>query len=165
MAKPTIMVLNGPNLNMLGTRQPEIYGADSLSDIEARLRKQATTLGIALDLRQSNFEGELVTWIQEARSSCAGIIINPGAYTHTSVAILDALLACDLPVIELHLSNPHRRESFRHQSYVSQAATAVICGLGALGYEVALDAMVGLIGRKSAAKRGTRSARKKDPRG
>ena len=142
----TIMVLNGPNLNLLGTRQPEIYGSQTLTDIEASLKKHAETLDLAIDFRQSNHEGELVTWIQEARKASAGIVINPGAYTHTSVAIMDALLACDLPVIELHLSNPHSRESFHHKSYVSPVATGVICGFGAHGYELALDAMARLVG-------------------
>jgi 3-dehydroquinate dehydratase-2 len=159
MAKPTIMVLNGPNLNLLGTRQPEIYGADSLADIEKRLRKQATALNVALDFRQSNHEGELVTWIQEARTRCAGLVLNAGAYTHTSVAILDALLACDIPIIELHLSNPHRRERFRHRSYVSSVATGVICGLGAHGYELALDAMTKLAGKRTSPGRRSATAR------
>ena len=140
----TIMVLNGPNLNMLGTRQPEIYGRDTLADIKARLAARAEAAGFAVSFRQSNHEGELVTWIQEARTTCAGIVINPAAYTHTSVAILDALLACDLPVIELHLSNPHRREDFRHRSFVSLVATGIVAGFGARGYELALDAMMGL---------------------
>jgi 3-dehydroquinate dehydratase-2 len=143
MAK--IMVLNGPNLNLLGTRQPEIYGYDTLADIEARLHDRAEALDIEIDFRQSNHEGELVAWIHEARSSCAGIIINPAGYTHTSVAILDALLTCEFPVIELHLSNPHRREEFRHHSYVSSAAKGIICGFGAHGYELALEAMVELV--------------------
>ena len=144
----TIMVLNGPNLNMLGTRQPEIYGRDTLADIEARLAAKAEAAGFAVSLRQSNHEGELVTWIQEARTACVGIVINPAAYTHTSVAIMDALLACDLPVIELHLSNPHSREAFRHRSYVSLVATGIIAGFGARGYELALDAMIGLAAPK-----------------
>lgn len=150
--KSKIMVLNGPNLNMLGTRQPEIYGYDTLADIEGRLRKLAKTYGLDLAFRQSNHEGELVAWIQEARTSCAGIIINPAAYTHTSVAILDTLLACDIPVIELHLSNPHRREEFRHRSLVSPAVKGIICGFGAHGYELAFDAMARLVGPKSRAR-------------
>jgi 3-dehydroquinate dehydratase-2 len=143
--KPKIMVLNGPNLNLLGVRQPHIYGRDTLSDIESRLRVRARSHELAIDMRQSNHEGELVTWIQEARTTCAGIIINPAAYTHTSVAILDALLACELPVIELHLSNPHQREDFRHRSFVTLAAKGVIAGFGAHGYELALDAMAKLV--------------------
>jgi len=147
---PKIMVLNGPNLNLLGVRQPHIYGRDTLADIEKRLRARAASHELAIDMRQSNHEGELVTWIQEARTTCAGIIINPAAYTHTSVAILDALLACELPVIELHLSNPHQREEFRHRSFVTLAAQGVIAGFGAFGYELALDAMTRLIGHQRA---------------
>ena len=143
--KPKIMVLNGPNLNLLGVRQPHIYGHDTLADIERRLQARAGTHGLAIDMRQSNHEGELVTWIQEARTTCAGIIINPAAYTHTSVAILDALLACDVPIIELHLTNPHKREEFRHRSFVTLAAKGVIAGFGASGYELALDAMAKLV--------------------
>ena len=143
--KPKIMVLNGPNLNLLGVRQPHIYGHDTLADIERRLQARAGTHGLAIDMRQSNHEGELVTWIQEARTTCAGIIINPAAYTHTSVAILDALLACDVPIIELHLTNPHKREEFRHRSFVTLAAKGVIAGFGAGGYELALDAMAKLV--------------------
>jgi len=140
-----IMVLNGPNLNLLGVRQPHIYGHDTLADIEGRLRALARSHKLSIDMRQSNHEGELVTWIQEARTSCRGIIINPAAYTHTSVAILDALLACDFPVIELHLSNPHRREEFRHRSLATLAANGVIAGFGAHGYELALEAMAKLV--------------------
>lgn len=145
-----IMVLNGPNLNLLGTRQPEIYGYDTLADIEARLRARAEADGLELDVRQSNHEGELVTWIQEARTTCAGIIINPAAYTHTSVAILDALLMCEMPIIELHLSNPHRRDQFRHHSYVSLVATGIVAGLGAHGYEIAFKAMARLVAERAA---------------
>ena len=140
-----IMLLNGPNLNMLGTRQPEIYGRVSLAEIEARVRERAAAHGLDLDFRQSNHEGELVTWIQEARTSCAGVIINPAAYTHTSVAIQDALATCEFPVIELHLSNTHRREAFRRHSYVSPVATGVIFGFGAHGYELALEAIARLV--------------------
>lgn len=147
---PKIMVLNGPNLNLLGTRQPEIYGRDTLADIEGRLRERARAHGLEVELRQSNFEGELVTWIQEARTTCAGIIINPAAYTHTSVAILDALLTCEMPIIELHLSNPHRRDAFRHRSYVSLVATGVVAGLGAYGYELAFEAMAKMIKDRAA---------------
>jgi 3-dehydroquinate dehydratase-2 len=142
---PKIMVLNGPNLNLLGVRQPHIYGHDTLADIEERLQTRARSHDLEIDMRQSNHEGELVTWIQEARTTCAGIIINPAAYTHTSVAILDALLACEFPVIELHLSNPHKREEFRHRSFVTLAAKGVIAGFGAHGYELALDAMAKLV--------------------
>jgi 3-dehydroquinate dehydratase-2 len=146
-----IMVLNGPNLNLLGVRQPHIYGYDSLADIEKRLRARAKPHGLTIDMRQSNHEGELVDWIQQARTTCAGIIINPAAYTHTSVAILDALLACEFPIIELHLSNPHKREEFRHRSFVALAAKGVIAGFGAHGYELALDAMAKLVKDQGAA--------------
>jgi len=135
-----ILVLNGPNLNMLGTREPETYGTETLADIEAKTRARGDALGVEVDFRQSNDEGELVTWIQEARTGHAAIVINPAGYTHTSVAIMDALLACELPVVELHLSNIHRREEWRNHSYVSKAATGVICGFGAHGYELAIEA-------------------------
>jgi len=141
----TILILNGPNLNLLGVREPETYGSDTLADIEEACLERAAALGIAIDFRQSNHEGQLVDWIQEARESADGIIINPGGYTHSSVAILDALKASDLPVIEVHISNIFRRERFRHRSYVSLAATGVICGLGTQGYLLALDAMARLI--------------------
>jgi len=137
----TIMILNGPNLNMLGTREPEIYGSETLADVEARCQRRALELGVSIDFRQSNIEGELVGWIQDARQSAQGIIINAAAYTHTSVALLDALNACDMPIIEVHLSNIHQRESFRHKSYIARAADGMICGLGSLGYELALEAV------------------------
>ena len=135
-----ILVLNGPNLNLLGRREPQIYGRETLADIEAVCRRRAEALGLGLDWRQSNAEGQLVDWIQQADGRFAAIIINAGAYTHTSIAILDALLASGLPVFEVHLSNIFRREDFRHRSYVSKAAVGVICGLGALGYELAIEA-------------------------
>ena len=144
MPKP-IYVLNGPNLNMLGVREPSIYGAETLDDVRRRTEARGKQLGLAVDFRQSNSEGELVTWIQEAREKAGGIILNAGAYTHTSVAILDALTAAEKPVIELHLSNVFRRESFRHHSYVSPAAQGVICGFGPKGYELAVDAMSDLL--------------------
>jgi 3-dehydroquinate dehydratase-2 len=137
----TVLVLNGPNLNLLGTRQPEIYGRDTLADIEARLRTRAEEQGIEIDFRQSNHEGELVTWIQEGRGKVAGGIINPAGYTTTSVAILDAILACDYPFIEVHISNIHQRDAFRHHSFISRGAKGVICGLGPQGYVLALDAL------------------------
>lgn len=137
----TVLILNGPNLNLLGTREPEIYGSETLSDIEQMCVDKAKTHGLVVDFKQSNIEGELVTWIQESRSAAAGIIINAAAYTHTSVAILDALNACECPIIEVHLSNIHQRESFRHKSYVSKAADGMICGLGSIGYTLALDAI------------------------
>jgi 3-dehydroquinate dehydratase-2 len=141
----TVFILNGPNLNLLGVREPSIYGRDTLGDVEERCTARAAALGIGIDFRQSNHEGQLVDWIQEARESADGIILNAGALTHTSVALLDALSAADLPVIEVHLSNIFRRESFRHHSYVSLAANGMICGLGAQGYELALDAIASLI--------------------
>lgn len=147
MAKP-IYVLNGPNLNMLGTREPEIYGSDTLADIKARAETCAAGLGLSIDFRQSNIEGELVSWIQDARTKAQGIILNAGGYTHTSVAILDALQAAELPVIEVHLSNIFRRDQFRQHSYISLAATGVICGLGAKGYELALNAMADILNRR-----------------
>jgi 3-dehydroquinate dehydratase-2 len=142
---PKILVINGPNLNMLGVREPAVYGRATLGDVEKLCRRHARPLGLALDFRQSNHEGELVTWIQESRKEHAGIIINAGAYTHTSIAILDALHTAELPVIEVHLSNIFRREEFRHHSYVSLAARAVICGLGPAGYRLALEAMAEIL--------------------
>jgi len=138
---PKILILNGPNLNMLGSRQPDVYGRETLSDIEDSCRRHGKSKGLAVTFRQSNSEGELIGWIQDARKSHNAIVINPAAYTHTSVAIMDALLAAELPLIEVHLSNIHRREAFRHHSYVSKVADAVICGLGSQGYLMALDAM------------------------
>lgn len=145
MEKSEILILNGPNLNMLGIREPHIYGRESLEDIESMSRDQARLHGLAVDFRQSNFEGELVTIIQQARDNACGIILNPAAYTHTSVAILDALKLTELPVIELHLSNPHKREKFRHKSFVSEVATGIICGFGSFGYILAIDALARLI--------------------
>ena len=142
---PTVFILNGPNLNLLGVREPATYGYDTLTDVEQRCLARAAALDLAIDFRQTNHEGQLVDWIHEAREAADGIIINAGAFTHTSVALLDALNAADLPVIEVHLSNIFRRERFRHHSYVSLAATGVICGLGAQGYELALDAVATLI--------------------
>lgn len=135
----TIYVLNGPNLNLLGKRQPEIYGHETLADVEARMREKAQRLGLEIAFFQSNHEGEIVDRIHEAREKAAGIIINPAAYTHTSVAILDALNAFEQPVIEVHISNIHKREAFRHHSYVSLRAEGIIAGLGTLGYLLALD--------------------------
>jgi 3-dehydroquinate dehydratase-2 len=145
---PTVLVLNGPNLNMLGTREPEVYGRETLADIKDACTARADALGLGLDFRQSNGEGELVGWIQEARAGAAGIVINPAAYTHTSIAILDALQASGLPVVEVHLSNIHRREPFRHHSYVSKMAHGVICGFGSQGYLFALDAMARILKRQ-----------------
>lgn len=142
---PLIAVLNGPNLNLLGTREPEKYGRATLDDVEALCAEAAEELGLAIDFRQTNGEGELVTWVQECHGRAAGIIINPAGYTTTSIALLDALLAVDLPVIEVHITNIHRREAFRHNSYVSKAATGVIAGLGIQGYALAMRAMAGLV--------------------
>ena len=136
-----ILVLNGPSLNMLGTREPAVYGSTTLADIEAACASHGEALGLAVTCRQSNHEGELVTWIQEARGTQAGIILNAGAYTHTSIAIPDALTAAEVPFIELHLSNVFAREEFRHHSWLSPLAKGVICGFGAKGYSLALDAM------------------------
>ena len=141
----TVFILNGPNLNLLGVRDPSVYGHDTLADIEERCLARAAGLDLQIEFRQTNHEGQLVDWIQEARESAEGVILNAGALTHTSVAVFDALSAAGLPVIEVHLSNIFRRESFRHHSYVSLAANGVICGLGAQGYELALDAIAQLI--------------------
>ena len=144
MAKP-IYILNGPNLNLLGTREPEVYGRESLEDIRARCEKKAKEVGFSLDFRQSNHEGDLVAWIQEARMTASGLMINAGAFTHTSIAMLDALLACQIPSVEVHLSNIFTREPFRHHSYISRAVKGVICGLGPLGYELALEALAATV--------------------
>ena len=144
MAK-TILILNGPNLNLLGTREPEIYGRETLADVAAACAALAAELGLETDFRQTNHEGELVTWIQLAQANSAGIVINPAAYTHTSVAILDALKMYAGPVIEVHISNIHKREPFRHHSYVSSRADAVIAGCGTQGYLLALHRMAALL--------------------
>jgi 3-dehydroquinate dehydratase II len=143
-----VYILNGPNLNLLGTREPEIYGADTLADVETRCGTKAKALGLSIDFRQTNLEGELVTWIHEAREKAYGIIINAGAYTHTSVALHDALKAVGLPAIEVHLSNVYKRESFRHHSFISPVAQGVICGFGVQSYELALDGMSGILNKK-----------------
>lgn len=135
----TIYILNGPNLNLLGQRQPEIYGYETLADVEARCETEARDLGLEIRFLQSNHEGQLVDWIHEARVAAQGIIINAGAYTHTSIAILDALKTFDGPVIELHISNVHARESFRHHSFISARADGVMAGFGTQGYELALQ--------------------------
>lgn len=142
-----VLVLNGPNLNLLGTREPDIYGRTTLDDIKRDCETAGQRLGLSVEFKQSNDEGDLVSSIQAARTAAAGIVINAAAYTHTSVAILDALLACGLPVVEVHLSNIYKREEFRHHSYVSRAATGVICGFGAKGYVLALEAMADLVAR------------------
>jgi 3-dehydroquinate dehydratase-2 len=144
MAKP-IYVLNGPNLNLLGTREPHLYGSDTLDDLHARCRIRAASAGLEVEFRQSNHEGELIEWIQEARTEACALVINPAGYGHTSVALHDALRTLSAPIIECHLSNPHAREDFRHFSYVSLVAKGVITGLGPLGYELAIDAAAALV--------------------
>ena len=140
-----VFVLNGPNLNLLGTREPEIYGSDTLDDIAGRLEDRARTLGLTIDMRQSNHEGHLIDWLHEAQASGAkAVLLNAGAFTHTSVALYDAIKAISIPVIEVHLSNPHAREAFRHVSYVGMAAKATIAGFGVAGYLLALEAVAGL---------------------
>jgi len=140
-----VFVLNGPNLNLLGLREPAVYGTATLKDVERRCHGHAAALGLDVDFRQSNHEGELVTWIHEARDKASGIAINAGAYTHTSVALHDALKAVDLPAVEVHLSNVHKREAFRHHSFLAPAVTGVICGFGSESYVLALTALHSLI--------------------
>jgi 3-dehydroquinate dehydratase-2 len=139
--RPTILVLNGPNLNLLGSRETALYGTATLADVEAASVAAGAALGIAVECRQSNHEGVLIDWIHAARGTVSGIVINPGGLSHTSVALMDALIAADLPLIEVHLSNIHRREAFRHHSYVSKVALGVIVGLGCHGYELAVAAL------------------------
>ena len=146
MSPPLVVVLNGPNLNLLGIREPAKYGTATLDDVEALCAEVAEGLGLAIDFRQTNGEGELITWVQECRGRASGIIINPAGYTTTSIGLMDALLAVDLPVIEVHITNIHRREEFRQHSFVSKAATGVIAGLGVQGYALALEAMADLVG-------------------
>ena len=140
-ALQNVYVLNGPNLNLLGAREPQIYGRTTLAEVEARCEAACVRLGLGLVFRQSNHEGQLVDWAHEARETAAGIVINPAGYSFTSVTLLDALKASELPIIEVHITNIHRRESIYHKSLVSLAAAGVICGLGPLGYELALIAM------------------------
>ena len=140
-----IFILNGPNLNLLGTREPDVYGKTTLAEIEADCRENAGRLGFGVEFRQSNKEGELVDWIQEAGGKGKGLILNPGAYTHTSIALHDALLGTTIPAIEVHLSNIFARERFRRHSYVSPVAAGVICGLGPTGYLLALEALARLV--------------------
>ncbi|WP_226017315.1 type II 3-dehydroquinate dehydratase [Novosphingobium sp. FKTRR1] len=141
-ARPVVYVLNGPNLNLLGTREPHIYGSETLDDIAGSLEDRAIELGLDVDVRQSNHEGHLIDWLHEASATgAAAVLLNAGAYTHTSVALYDAIKAISVPVIEVHLSNPHTREAFRHQSYVGMAAKATIAGLGSLSYLLALEAV------------------------
>ena len=145
-SRPLIAVLNGPNLNMLGLRQPELYGAATLDDVEQLCAETGDQYGLAIDFRQTNGEGELVSWVQECRGRAAGIVINPAGYTTTSIALMDALLSVELPVIEVHITNIHRREEFRQHSFVSKTAVGVIAGLGIQGYALALSAMAALVG-------------------
>ncbi len=145
-----VAVLNGPNLNLLGKRQPEIYGRETLGDVEADCRRVAAELGLEIEFRQSNREYELIDWIHEARGRAAAILINPAAFTHTSVAILDALNTFEGPIIEVHISNVHKREDFRRHSYVSGVASGVIAGCGVQGYELALRRIAKLVGEGKA---------------
>lgn len=138
---PSILILNGPNLNLLGTRQPDVYGATTLQDVEAMCQGAATRLGMTITCAQSNHEGVLIDHIHTARSSCEGIVLNAGAYTHTSVAIRDAISSVELPVVEVHLSNIHAREAFRHHSHIAPVAVGQIAGFGAFGYVMALEAL------------------------
>ncbi len=145
-----VLVLNGPNLNLLGKREPHIYGFETLADVEADCRRTGETLGLAVDFRQSNAEHVLIDWIHEARETVDGLVINPAGLTHTSVSLMDALSACAFPILEVHISNIHRREDFRHFSYVSRVAAGVICGFGTQGYTLALQRIARLL--ESAAK-------------
>lgn len=145
MSDKNVLLINGPNLNLLGTRQPEIYGSETLQDVEQACQAIATDLGMKLDYQQNNSEGELIDIVHAARDKYQAIIINPGAYTHTSVALRDALAGVEIPVFEVHISNIHAREEFRHQSYISGIAVGVICGLGTAGYAMALEGVAGLL--------------------
>ena len=142
-------VLNGPNLNLLGKRQPEIYGRETLADVEAACRRAGAELGLEIEFRQTNAEFMLIDWIHEARERAAGIVINPAAFSHTSVAVLDALKACDIPILEVHISNIHQREEFRHHSFVSSVAAGVIAGFGTQGYTLALQRLATLVGNNA----------------
>jgi len=150
VSKP-ILILNGPNLNLLGTREPHIYGSTTLAEVEEMCRRRAQKRGLTIAFHQSNSEAQIIDWIHAGIDGADGIIINPAAFTHTSVAILDALKMIKQPIIELHISNPHKREAFRHHSYVTLAATALICGLGVNGYLLAIDAMADLLGGQNSA--------------
>lgn len=141
----TIFVLNGPNLNLLGFREPQIYGAETLADIEGRLQARGSQLGFGLDFRQTNHEGVLIDWLQEARRAACGVILNPAAYTHTSVGLNDVVKAAEIPVVEVHISNIHARESFRHHSYVSPVARAIVVGFGTQGYDLALEGLARIL--------------------
>jgi len=148
IGKKQILVINGPNLNLLGKREPDIYGSETLADIENKMKVKAEKSGYTLEFCQTNIEGEIINWIQDAHVNSAGIILNAGAYTHSSVAIMDALKAQDLPVIEVHLSNIFKREEFRHHSFISPASVGVICGFGSLSYMLALDALDNILGNQ-----------------
>lgn len=146
-ASRTILLLNGPNLNLLGTREPEIYGRETLANVEALARSTAQSLGFELTAVQSNHEGVLLDAIHEARTTAAGIVINPGAFTHTSIALADAISGVELPAIEVHISNVHKREAFRHHSYISPVASSIIIGAGVNGYRLAVEQMAHLLGK------------------
>ena len=144
--RPVVYVLNGPNLNLLGVRQPEIYGRETLADVEAECRRVGADLGLEIEFRQTNAEFQLIEWIHQARTAAGGIVINPAAFSHTSVAVLDALNTCEFPILEVHISNIHKREEFRHHSFVSRVAEGVICGFGTQGYGLALQRLARLLG-------------------
>lgn len=146
----TVFILNGPNLNLLGLREPAIYGSTTLADVEASTRAAGERLGLSVDFRQTNHEGVLVDWIHEARTTAVGIVINPGAYTHTSIALHDAIKAVGLPLIEVHISNIFARESFRHHSFVSPVAAGVLCGFGPHGYVLGLEALARIVATRNA---------------
>lgn len=147
MGTSSLLVLNGPNLNLLGTREPETYGTATLADVERLAAETAERFGMEVECRQSNHEGQLIDWIHEARGRHAGIVLNPGAYSHTSIAIRDAISSVELPVVEVHLTNIHAREEFRHHSYVSGVAVAVLCGTGVQGYAYAVEHLARLAGK------------------
>ena len=144
--RPKILVLNGPNLNLLGQRQPEIYGRETLADIEAKCRALAIELGLDIEFKQSNAEHQLIDWIHDARTSASGLIVNPGAYSHTSIALHDALVAVRIPTVEVHISNIYARENFRHHSFTARAAFATLCGFGIDGYRLAINGLAARIG-------------------
>jgi 3-dehydroquinate dehydratase II len=151
----SVYVLNGPNLNLLGKREPHIYGHETLADVEAQCRTLAAELNLSIEFRQSNAEFQIIDWIHEARETAAAIVINPGAFTHTSIAIMDALNACKCPIFEVHISNVHRRESFRHHSYVTLTATGVMAGFGTHGYSLALRHVAQLLAKEAVNASGT----------
>jgi 3-dehydroquinate dehydratase II len=156
----SVYVLNGPNLNLLGKREPHIYGHETLADVEAQCRTLATELNLSIEFHQSNAEFQIIDWIHEAREIAAAIVINPGAFTHTSIAIMDALNACKCPIFEVHISNVHRRESFRHHSYVSLTATGVMAGFGTHGYSLALRHVAQLLAKEAVNASGTNKERR-----